>query len=461
MLLFVRSEPKPIHFIAAGFLFSCCVLAIPVSAAVWFLYSALVLLRAFAKKKGRVLLSAYDFILSMKRWLCIFYGVLIAAALFLLLCACLFTGTGFVSLAQGLRVIFRFVNSESASGVSFWYVRGAKLLRYAQLYQPALSAAFAAMYLGGVVLHRITKRFEKPFFAALCVLYLVMSVRLLLLPDSFLPDASGECVCHPLLLSLLAVAAYVFTPVKNKRLFAFLLLSFAVSAAMDVYSNNTFGSLLLSGTVPSVLLLRDYVKQTAFLSAQPEKRTAKQKKKSPAGGAKAWAAMICVLLAAVPALEGWHYAYMARFHETERLFCRSQVPLDAKIETGVLKGIVTTQQIKKDFENSARDAAQIRSLCRNTLFAIDYDTTVYLNTELPPAVPVPHFSGNDWSREEEWWKKHPEKRPDVVYVPFSTLSYIDYEDPSPEEKIAWFSARAEIAVAKGENGYIVRIVKWY
>ena len=56
---------------------------------------------------------------------------------------------------------------------------------------------------------------------------------------------------------------------------------------------------------------------------------------------------------------------------------------------------------------------------------------------------------------------HPEKRPDIAYVPFSTLSYLEFGDIPAEEKLSYLREHAEIEVTKGEIGYIVEINRWY
>ncbi len=459
MALFMHPKEKKFCSVAAGFIFSCSVLVVPVAAAVWVFYSALVLLRAASGKRKDRFLKNYDFILSPRRWVYIFIGICSCALLFLILCAVFFTGVDLSAITSGVKIIFRFVNSSAADGTSFSRIRLSKILTYTRLYHPALLILFAAALIAGMILRRFTSKYNRICFAVMGLLAAALNIRLLLLPEHSLADASGECVSHPLMISLLAAAAYVYTKEKNRRLFAFLALSFSVSLVFDAYSNNSFGSMLLSGSVPAVLLLKAYCTEQWAEIKSAEKTVKKPRTNHTA--LKISGAALCAILVLFSGTEIWHYAYMARFHETERLFVRSAAPLDAKIESGALKGVLTTEELKENYEKSVRDTEKIRRICKNTFLSVDYDTSVYLNADLPVASPIPHFFGNDWSREEIWWEMHPEKRPDVVYVPFTTLSYIDYYDPSPEEKIAYFENKAAVSVTEGEFGYILRIDRWY
>ncbi len=461
MLLFLRENAKPIHWILAGFFLSCGVLAFPPAAGVWLVYCVLAAVRVRAKKRGKTLLARYDFVLSGRVWLWMLVGIGVTAILFFALCALFFTGTDVRAVLVGLKAILGFWGPGPLSNISFWGIRISKLRRYVRFMHPALVILTAVVFAGGLLVRRKRPEAQKPLFILLCFLCGVITLRLILLPYTTFRDASGDCSCHPLMVAVPALQAYAFTKNRNRRLFGFLTFTIVLSCITDVYSMNSFGAFLLPGCVPSVLLLREYYQE---MRTQPDAGMKKKRTRagrSAASVRKARSAAVCALLILFPALEVGHYAYTARLHEVERIFVRSDAPLDARVETGVLKGVLTTRELKENYDKSVLDAETCRKLCNNTLFVIDYDTTVYMNADCPAATPFLHYLTDSYAREEAWWTLHPEKRPDLVYIPFFTLSYITHETMSPQEYLAYFEENADITVTEGEIGYFVRILSWH
>ena len=478
MILFIRKKTSPLLLAAVGFLFSCAVLAEPPIALIWVGYSLLVLFRHVLKKKGKTTLQDYDFVLDVSVWRHLLYGVLAAVAAFLLLCGAFFTGTDLKAIADGIRAILGFYDS---TGISTLWMRLEKLRLNAEVLRPVYLILFLLVFTAAVPLHRFTRKYEKPLFALLCVLYLCLSVRMLLIKPITVEDSLGECCSHPLPLAMLAFTAYIYTMKRNRKLFAFLLLSFAVSGIVDLVSNCTFGSMLLAGSVPVVLLLRDYFREQWALfrtreEPLPPKTAAAEAKKKPRGLngkngkdrkiplgnrlIKAYPVFLCVMLCAAPLYEAAHYLYMGNYHETEQCLYHSTEPLDATIETGLLKGVITTRELADNYDKSVHDAAVIRSLCQKGLIVVDYDTTVYFHSGAKVNTYAMHLTFDNWEPEELWWRLHPDRLPDVAYIPFFSLSYIDLGDITPEEKIAYFKSVADVTVTKGEIGYILQLDNW-
>ena len=462
LLLFVKKEPGLPHTAAAGFFFSCAVVAEPTAALVWFAYGALVLAALIVKKRGKQLWRAYGFILSPKVWTGVFIGVLAGAALFLASCALLFTGTDLKAILTGVTQMLQSAGQDPENGVSTAMIRLNKPLVYAVLYNRVLFILFFAAFAFGVLFHRFTKEFEKPVFAALAVLYAAMSVKLFLTPAGLTGAAAGECSSHALLLSFLGWAAYVFTPEKNRRMFAFLVFSFAVSLVVDCTSNVTFACMLLIGAVPSVILLRDYV--CAFFAAPRDtvtKGKAKDKRGNKTNAAAPWfCAVLCALLVFIPLYEASHYVYMGRLYETERIFVKSDAPLDTAIPEGALKGVVTTRALAENYAGSLRDARRIGKTAKNGCCVLDFAPSVYLDAQTAVNEPWLHFFTDGWKGEELWWDTHPGRLPDVFYIPYETLCYMEFEDDTYEAKMAYLQSVAEVSVENGEAGYIVSVDRW-
>lgn len=462
IFLFVKKTDKPAKYIFAGFLFSCAVLAEPIIAVVWFAYGIIDFVRFIIEKRGKISFPASDLMLPVKAWRHFNIGVLISVFVFLVLSAAFFTGCNLKEMFFGLKTSLEYMTGGYIAGQSLLMIRLSKLLTYADLYGWGFSVAFVAVFFAGVLLHRYTKKYEKLFFVLLTVLYVSMSVCLIAQPMHAVGDARGESTSHPFLLPVLSFAAAVYTKNKNKKMFAFLILTMAVSFATDCYSNNTFGSVLLPGSIPAVLLLRDYV----YEQKAQDNAIFRQKGKMRSSTAenrmkKRFLAVLCALLVFVPSFEICHYIYMARMFETEHLFLHSDAPVNKKIARGILKGIVTTSEVAENYEKAATDAESLRDLCENCLYVVDYDTGVCLNAGARSSVPFLHVFTDHWNLENIWWTRHPERRPDVVYIPFFSLSYIYYSAETPEEKLAYFESKARIEVTVGKIGYIVKINQWY
>lgn len=471
VILFIKKRQSPFLQFAAGFIFSWGVVAEPPIAVVWAGYTVLILIRYITEKKGKTVFSAYDFIIDPVIWRRMLYGILTAAAIFIFLLLFVFMGTDWNAIGIGLGKMLTYFD---AIGVSRGKLLLEKIVMYVRLYHPVLFGSFAVVFVAAVPLHRLTKKIERPLFALLAVLYICTSVRLITLPFSSLEDASGECVSHPLGLSLLAVAAYMFTKEKNKRLFAFLVTTFVISVAADISSLNLFGSLLLAASAPAVLLLRDYVleqwtlltierKNTKRISAAGSNKKAQMNATdTPAyrTARKAFAAALCALIFFIPSFEVWHFWYMGHFHQIERVFCQSNDPLDTRIESGLLKGIVTIKALADNYAKSVSDAERIAGICKNGLIVVDYDTAVYFNADVRVATYGMHVTLNNWEPEETWWRLYPERKPDVAYVPYFTLSYGGMGTVSPQEKLSYFKRFADTSIIEGEIGYIVQLSNW-
>lgn len=448
VVLFIRENARPWQYLFAGFVFSCAVVVQPGTALVWAVYCALVLARYIAAKKGKPVLSAYDFVLAARVWRYLLFGVLAAAGAFLLVSVLFFTGADLKMIGLGLRQLMALFGRTTAEGYSLALIRLNKPVMYAVMYQPALTVAFLSVFILSLTLPRRAPQAEKPLFIALLALFIAMSVHLILYPVETTGNTVGESCSHGLLLSLMGVPFYVNTKNKDRRLFAFLLYAFAVSLAVDVFSNNTFGSVLLIGAVPAVLLLRGYLlEQTAPAPVKKAKRAAQP-----------WyRAALCAFAAFLACFEVWHYGYMTTLPALEARLSGSFGPLDTVVSEGVYRGVVTTRELAEFCEKTARDAERAGALCERGLYVADYDVTAYLSAGADVCSPWAQVFRN-WEGEEAWWASH--RWPDVVYIPYSALSY-DGDVASVEERLAYFRAKGETRVESGEAGYILKLIDPY
>ena len=460
-VLFIKEKSGPALYGIAGFVFSLAVLGEPSIAAIWFLYSALVLVCFFCRKKQTRFSERYGFVLSPAVWKALLFGVLAAAAVLIVICAAVFMRAPVAGLLEGFRNALN--DPERSGGVMQLLSGRLNVARiYAEIYHPALTGAYVVILAASAAAARFFRKAEPVCFALAAVLCAALTVRSLVYPLRQIGFAVGETVCHPLPLCMLAVAAYCFTQKKDRRLFAFLLFGFGAMVCGDMISMTAFGAFSEVIAVPALLILADYAAEVfARASALPEK----SKKRDAAAGARRAPRIPAVTLAALtvflPLTEAAHGIYLLRLHETERLFVQTDAPLDTAIASGALKGIVTTAEIADTYEKSVRDAQRLRALCENRLYVADLAPSVYLDAAVPVAAHSPYYYYQEgWERVSLWWEMHPEKRPDVIYIPFIKFSYMQYADASVEEKLAWLRENAEVEVTQGEIGLIVKVLRW-
>ena len=462
-VLFVKENCRPVLYGIAGFVFSLAVLGEPSIAAIWVLYTALVLIRFFCRKKNARFLENYDPVLAPAVWRALFYGILAAAAALIALCAAFFMRAPIAGLRQGFLNALN--DPERSNGLwQLLKVRFGIIGLYAQIYHPAAFAASFVLTAVSAAASRFYKKAEPVCIVLAAVLYAVLTVRMLTYPLERIGFAVGETVCHPLPLGLLSVAAYCFTQKKDRRLFAFLLLGFDAMICGDLISMTAFGAFSEVAAVPAVLLIYEYGAEV-FARARNNAADQNGKRSRPrekTKGSRLLPATLAVLTVFMPLAEAAHGAYLLRLHEAERLFVQTDAPLDTAVASGALKGIVTTAEIAENYEKSVRDAGTVRAMCENRLYVADLAPAVYLDAAVPIAAHSPYYYYQEgWGRVSLWWEMHPEKRPDVIYIPFIKFSYMQYADASVEEKLAWLRENAEIEVTEGEIGLIVKVLRWH
>ena len=459
-VLLLREKRGPFLLGLAGFAFSLAVLAEPSMAALWAAYTLLVLCRFIFKKRNRPLLSRFDFVLAPGVWRGVLFGVLAAAALLAALCAAFWMRAPLSGLWQGFRNALN--DPERSHGAAqLLSARFGILGVYVRIFHPAAAAGFLISLALWAVCGRFYKKAAPVCFALAVLLYAVVTVRLLTYPMERIGFAVGETVCHPLPLCLLALPAYANTRRRDPRLFAFLLFGFAATVCGDLISMTAFGAFSEAAAVPAVLILRDFAAEAFAPAAPPEDKKKKKKAEPGRGLSRLLTVSLAALTVLVPAAEVAHGVYLLRLHETERLFVQTDAPLDTRIAVGALRGLRTTAGIAKNYEKSVRDAETLRAMCENRLYVADLAPAVYLDADVPVAAHSPYYYADEgWSRVSLWWEMHPEKRPDVIYIPYVKFSYMQYADASAEEKLAWLRENAEIEVTEGEIGSIVKVLRW-
>ena len=456
LILFVKEEPGPRQVVFSGFLFSCAVLAEPSMALVWIAYCLFVLCRWISAKKNAAFLRPFDFVLSPRTWRLLLYGVLLAAFTLFSVCAAVFMRTSPALLWQGFLQALN-DPERSGKGIGLLTDRFSVIAIYVRIWHPALFYPFLLLLSAAIVTHRFTHKADAAFLIALTALGVAMAVRMLVYPMETVGGAVGETVCHTLPFGCMGAVFYAFTEKRDPRLLAFLVYAYAVILCADIISMSAFGAVSEPAAVASALLLRDYCREHPLQKqAAPEKKKREKKTQS-----RLLPAVLAALTVLLPVHEAAHTVYMARLHETERLLAKSDEPLDTRISVGALRGIVTTASLCENYEKCVRYVEKARALCENRFYAADLAMGVYLDAQLPIGAHSPFFYPNEgWERVSLWWEMHPDKKPDVVYIPYIRLTYMEYADQTPEEKLDFFRSVADLEVTEGEIGYIVKIVRW-
>lgn len=469
ILLFVKEETKPIHYCFAGFLLSCAVVSEPSIGFLWVLFCGLTLISHLCKKKNKRLPTFVGFLPDSRTWKFMVLGIVVAFVIFVFCGVFFFFGTDWKMLVSGIRQMI--IDSEYTPGGNILNtLRLYKIWRSLKLYNLPAFFLFLFVLLLSLIIHHVSDKYDFPLFLILFILFISLSVFLLLQPLRAYPFAYGQCVSHPLLLAVMGIPAYAFAKQKNPQLFTFLLVSFLSSFCVDLISDCAFGSILLPGDVCAVILLRNYLTEFFLSKITNKKQNEEMEKTKQRQNAVRWhtdnitfkkfCAVVIVLF--IVFIESANYGYAAWLHETEYLYCGSDEPLDQRISLGAYKGIKTIQRIRNDFESCAMDMPRVRELCNQGLFIPSIAPGLYLDADLNISTYTSlAYCLDFWQQTELWWKLHPNKKPDVIYVPYHDLSYFNKEDETMEEKLEHINTLADYTIEDGIGGKIIKIISWH
>ena len=273
---------------------------------------------------------------------------------------------------------------------------------------------------------------------------------------------------------------------NNKALLFWLLSGFVYSELFDISSDAYVLGFLLGGVfvAPAVLIMIEKI--------IGEIRT-DNKEREDAGGKsakekaiillnRAAVVALCLVAVSAPLGEIGTFIYETRYPYFEyRYGDFNDEKLDTKLDRGPMKGILTTSSAAEIYDKLLDDMDAIKDNGNGAFYVHDY-AWLYLYVDRPYACYSTWYVDRDFeSRQLLYWKLHPDKFPEYVYIPkyecrgffnITNLSVLRYKygnfvdsmfevgpdvnDPT-KDRLKYWTTNYDCEVTESDVGYMIRI----
>lgn len=384
---FAASCEKDSDMILAGVFLACAVVCCPYLAAAFFVYALLVLAyRLIYRKNGREFFDFRPF--SPKALGLVTAG---AGAVFVLFLLFLLTHTGIREIVKSLPGLFS-DPEHPADSLLF------KLEHY--VYCVITSHPYAFIPVGAYTLTLAAMLFDKnrkkralayiSLSAAVSVLWLALFIPELI-PKNF------NAITVPLF--PLGLTAYILLEKKPRALFDFMfLLPLIYSVCVCSTSNMGFDILAIGYSVANIAGI-------IFIGLFIRENVGSEKKKAVFA--------VCIIPLA---LSGWLIPQVKISH---CFWDAAPAVLDARLEQGPAKGIVTNGYFKASYDKIYEDMSEYKGKSGNILI-YSQQCWEYLIPEMPYASFSAWLSGLDEKTDERlalYYDMNPDNTPDHIYIP--------------------------------------------
>ena len=452
LILLMRKEPKPVSVVFAGVLIACMVIAEPLSAVFYAIYSLLVLVAVLTRRKGKTLFSSAAGLTRGKTWILLTAGILIAAAVYLVF---LLHGSSVGAIISAIPDLLTDSTFSPTGASALKLVKWEKItqvIRYSGLPAVILTALYILL---SPAVRRFFPRFRRVFaligsavFAFATISFFIGCAR---------NDRNiGVLFFKPIPISLFGLAWYFQTEKKDRRLLWFMLCGFLLSAAVDIPSQTMLGGGCIVCNIPAVLALRDLI---AELRTEAQSETAPKR-----NGAPDPLTAVCAAIALTALIGGelCNFALMRPVQPVEYInHAAETADMTAQIERGPLKGVRTLPEIKAMADGAMNDMDQIISRTEGPVYVANFCPWFYLYMDLPYGVHSASFVADDSTdRLLRYWTKFPEKQPEYIYVPlFDCRTYFDEPgaDATAVETIRFLQTVFRLDTERGEQGYLLQV----
>ena len=435
----------------SGFLIACCVIAEPLTAMLYFGYTVAVIIYEIRRKKKNRQTSAQLPQLSVRIWLFLTGGVLLAACGFF---AYLFIGTDPSVIMENLFSFFMILSDHPQLNV--WN----KVFQYLQLNGFIVNIAAVLFIALSLIFRKQAKNHWKLFFACACILFSALTLCMYF-KNGFRISAVYMSIYKAVPLTFLGLCSYLFAPKKNNRLFAYLLFGVLISFCMCVVSRVAIGTGLIISVPASLLLLRHMIgqlKENRQANVETENKDNKTKLRKQISYASTAAAMAILLLTETL------FCFSVRLYQSPEAFYAKQ-PLaagkegTAYLDRGPLKGIYTLPEIQALYDGVLEDMDRIMAEKPKSLFTMAFCGWPNLYTKLPYGSNSLYDFTTDSLRDElyQLWEERPDKRPDCVYIPFFDPDNLIMDADVADDKLGSLKSAFPCTVQTGKMGYIVHI----
>ncbi len=469
LILFFGKQQR-LSSVLAGILLACSALYQPGFALLYFAYCVPVWIRFFRRRKGKPFADELASCFHVRTWLYLTLGVAVCSAVFF---SWLFTRCG-------VRDFFAFLPNmltDPAFDVSAeGNVRGfvfRKIATAAQIYTPVCWIPALVLLVLSILYARGsfgTKRdaVRKVLFGAGCILWILSCI---------LPCLHMKALHMDLLFSMYPVPMLWFGLVcfllgdrKNKRYLFFWIVALLASLCADFLSNITLSLGSPIAYVADLIFFTDLVRE--LRAQQPDKKVTKTAQMRARKRAKALNASVRALSKATCICFAAWFAFTlffgnvflpGRFMLGDPLFS-----FPVRCEDGPFRGIHFPRGYGDSYSGKLADIDSILEKHPKNLYICGAAPELYLYADLPYATYSPitlQHSLDLVGRHVQYWKLHPERLPECIYIPFDdAYNTFAGNDSDPQQLSPFvrsvFDPLCSYSYERGRSGYILYVSQW-
>lgn len=469
LLLFTGDEPKkPLTLLITGLLIGAAVLSEPLLAVFYFIYVIAVAVSLILKKKRKPL-----YLLDLKSFLFITAGIVVSAAAFF----AFLLSRG--SLSEYLSALPNFFTD---SEYRFPLLSGGGQNLFDNSLFDILGKIWAPFFIADAVLFIAIladkKRMQHRLgYIAAAALIAVATYICILIKMNF----SSRFVYLWRHIPLFIFGAFCCVLIENKseyrRFFSFYAAGIMYSAMMNVSSENYLVVCMLGGVISNIAVfilakaladeIMASVPATGQKSEKPQKTGDKLK--------KAVCVLLCALIPMHTICETASLLFEKDFLLFENIHERTEEIVDPfsayngaykmpspdmskKLTAGPFKGIYTVPEAGNTYGMLLADLDSIRDSAKGPVYVFELFSWMYLYLDKPYAGYTAWFVFTDFSnRQSEYWKLHPERTPEYIYIPKVYCSGFLNDTDKAAKRLNIILSLFDCEVSESDVGYTLKV----
>ena len=468
-LILFSEKQRRLSLVLAGGLLACSVLYQPGFALLYFAYCVPVWIRFFRQKKGKPFSDDLASCFHMRAWTHVTLGVLLCSVIF-------FT---WLFIRCGFREFFAFLPNmltDPAFDISEeGNVRGfvfRKLATAAQIYSPvcwipALAIVFLSILYARGLFRGRREGMRRILFGAACVVWILTCI---------LPYRSANLhrellfTMYPVPMLWFGLVCFLLCTQKNKRYLFFWGTALLSSLCADFLSNITLSLGSPIAYIADLIFFTDLVRELRAEQSDKKIRSASQlrerkKAKALSAAVRALTKATCVCFAA------W-FAFTLFVGNVflPGPFVLGDPPFSfpVRCEDGPCRGIRYPEGYGNYYSGKLADIDAIKESGAGNLYICGAAPELYLYADLPYATYSPitlQSTLNLVKRHVQYWKLHPERRPECIYVPFDhAYNSVGTDDTETERLVSTirevFDPLCDYTPEMGQSGFIMYVTQW-
>ena len=455
VVIHFTEELKAPMLILLGLLTAVAVLAEPMIAFCYFIYTVVVWIRFILEKKRKEWLSSFSYYINTRYWLFITIGIFLCAGAFL---PFLFRGSDPLATLKAIPYLFNgFEYNFSLFGGNIQTMKVVN--RALELYGRFPAVLLAVLTLSAGVLQRF-RRTVRPFIAAGLAVGLICAYVHAAYVAQQMNHYDYYLLFYGLPLYLCGPAVYLLLEKRDKRLWALWWSGALLSVFLDISSAVILGVCGSIASVASVIWLFQLARECVRDAVALKRESAGIKPVEKLTRIAAAVAAVAVL--AVPLCNEAAYDVLRlnfNIIESGHTADYTKGVCDTLLTRGAYAGIRTTRTVAAKYNAMHNDLDRFADLSAGPVLIFDRFPYCYLYLDDPYAT----FSAWYVDLQEDgrllhYYDVYPEKTPEYVYVPkYDPYTYRTVQTVA--EKLdrlqSWF--RCEITEASA--GYIVRVLR--